>query len=197
MVYIVPTRALITEVSSRLRSLLRDKGLSDVLVRTAPFPSNEEQLQSGSVFVFTQERLMSFLNSHEDNEPYISSLIVDEAHEIQKGKRGILLQSVIDYSLKMFPAINILFASPLIKNPNYFLNVFNLNEEGKYFTEIISPVSQNIFLLNSVRMKPKFINVDLLTDTSSINIGKYRLISLIENRKLRGALMLQKLYRKI
>ncbi|MFG1491388.1 DEAD/DEAH box helicase, partial [Oceanospirillum sp. HFRX-1_2] len=103
IVYIVPTRALITEVSSRVRDSLRQYHLDNVIVRTAPFSISKEKSKNGVVYVLTQERLMNYLNDSNDEMPVITSLIVDEAHEIQNGKRGMLLQGAIGYLLKKYP----------------------------------------------------------------------------------------------
>ncbi len=110
IVYIVPTRALITEVSGRIRDMLRKYSLDKVIIRTAPFSISKEKLQNGVVYVLTQERLMSYLSDASNEMPVITSLIVDEAHEIQNGKRGMLLQSAIDYLLTRYPRTEILFA---------------------------------------------------------------------------------------
>ncbi|MFC6980124.1 DEAD/DEAH box helicase [Microbulbifer taiwanensis] len=162
IVYVVPTRALISEVAHRVRTTLRSEGLEDVIVRTAPFPIAKDKIGQAAVYIFTQERLMSFINSQE-GEPIITSLIIDEAHEIQNGKRGIILQNAIDISLSRFGDIKVLFASPLIKNPGYFLNLFSRTSNGKYFVEQISPVSQNLILVSEVKGKPKKLDISILT----------------------------------
>lgn len=171
IVYVVPTRALITEVSNRIRDSLRKYKLDDIVVRTAPFSISKDRARNGSVYVLTQERLMSFLSNDADEMPIITSLIVDEAHEIQKGKRGILLQSAIDYLLKKYPLTEILFASPLIKNPGYFFSIFDISGDGKFFTETISPVSQNIILVSDVRGKTNEIEFSLLSDGKRLPLG--------------------------
>lgn len=170
IVYVVPTRALITEVSSRIRTALYEANLTGVIVRTAPFPVDLEEIKSGAVYVLTQERLMSLINSDEENFK-VDALMVDEAHEIQKGKRGIVLQNAIDNVLSKFSGCSVLFASPLIKNPAYFLSLFNRNESGRYFVEELSPVSQNIILLSSVHGKPQQVSISQLLEGECINLG--------------------------
>lgn len=187
VVYIVPTRALITEVSSRIRDLLRQYKLDNVIIRTAPFSISKEKSQNGVVYVLTQERLMNYLSDTTGEMPTITSLIVDEAHEIQNGKRGILLQSAIDYLLKKYPRTEMLFASPLIKNPGYFFNIFNIVDSGKFFTEIISPVSQNIILVSDVAGKIREINFQLLSEGKRISLGNR-----IVDFKFRGSKSIQK-----
>lgn len=180
IVYIVPTRALITEVSLRIRHTLKEQDLEDVLVRTAPFPVAKDKIKRAVVYVFTQERLMSFINSTE-GKPYISSVIVDEAHEIQNGKRGIILQNAINITLSRFPSVTLLFASPLIKNPSYFLSLFNKNQNGKFFVEKISPVSQNIILVSEVYKKPFELNLSLVSQNRTTHVGNAK-----SKFKLRG-----------
>ncbi|MEJ2046286.1 MAG: DEAD/DEAH box helicase [Reinekea sp.] len=171
IIYIVPTRALITEVSNRIRDSLRQYKLDNIIIRTAPFSISKEKSQNGVVYILTQERLMNYLSNTADEMPIITSLIVDEAHEIQKGKRGILLQGAIDYLLKKYPSTEILFASPLIKNPGYFFNIFNISDNGKFFTETISPVSQNIILASDIPGKTKEINFNLLSNGKKLSLG--------------------------
>ncbi|WP_028113008.1 DEAD/DEAH box helicase [Ferrimonas kyonanensis] len=170
IVYIVPTRALITEVSNRIRMSLREHDLEKVVVRTAPFPISIELLEDGVIYVLTQERLTNYLNTEEEM-PAITSLVIDEAHEIQKGKRGIILQNAVDLALKKHPSAEVLFASPLIRNPGYFLNLFNIVDKGKFFTETVSPVSQNILLVSEIKGKPTQVNIESLSTNNKLDIG--------------------------
>ena len=187
IVYVVPTRALITEVSGRVRDSLRQYNLDDVVVRTAPFSISKGKAQSGVVYVLTQERLMNYLSDSIGEMPIITSLIVDEAHEIQNGKRGMLLQGAVDYLLKKYPDAEVLFASPLISNPGYFFNIFNISGNGKFFTETISPVSQNIILVSDVPRRPKEINFQLLSEGHRVPLGNRAV-----DFKFRGSKSIQK-----
>jgi len=171
IVYIVPTRALVAEVTGRIRATLRNENIIEVIVRTAPFPVLNAEKFKGVVFVLTQERLLSLLSASKPRTP-ISLLIVDEAHELQKGKRGILLQNSIDLALAQSPNAAVFFASPLIKNPSYFLDVFARQKGGTSFIEEISPVSQNIILVSPVSGKPSQIDITILTDESTVRVGK-------------------------
>lgn len=196
IVYIVPTRALITEVSKRIRDSLRQYQLEKIIVRTAPFPVSKEKAKEGVVYVLTQERLMNFLSNTTEEMPVITSLIVDEAHEIQKGKRGILLQSSIDFLLRKYPKTEILFASPLIKNPGYFFNIFDISDNGKFFTETVSPVSQNIILVSDVNRKPNEIKFELLSRDKKISLGSRSVKFKFRGKRFYKKLFLPNLYRK-
>lgn len=170
IVYIVPTRALVSEVVSRVRATLRAEALDEIVVRTAPFAVINRSKYRGIVYVLTQERLLRLLTLTTE-DANVTALIVDEAHELQKGKRGILLQNSIDMALKKFPAATIFFASPLIKNPKYLLDVFNRSGNGRYFTEEISPVSQNLVLVSEVARKPNKVKIEILTENGLVGLG--------------------------
>jgi hypothetical protein len=171
IVYVVPTRALVSEVVNRVRSTVRNEEIGNAIVRTAPFPVKESDSAIGVVYVLTQERLLRLLSILPATQP-ITTLIIDEAHELQKGKRGILLQNAIDIALRKFPQSAVLFASPLISNPAYLLSTFGRSESGRYFVERVSPVSQNIILITDIAKKPKKIDVSLLRSSETIHIGQ-------------------------
>lgn len=61
IIYIVPTRALISEVSSRIRRTIKSEEIQGVLVRTAPFPLKESRNVKNVIYVLTPERLLSLL----------------------------------------------------------------------------------------------------------------------------------------
>lgn len=170
IVYIVPTRALVSEVVSRVRGTLRAESIQEIAVRTAPFPVQDKDKHKGVVYILTQERLLRLL-SLSDQGVNITTLIVDEAHELQKGKRGILLQNSIDLATKKFSNCSLFFASPLIKNPGYLLEIFKRSKSGRYFTEEISPVSQNIILVSEVNRKKDMVHIQLLGKDSLIFLG--------------------------
>lgn len=170
IVYIVPTRALISEVSSRIRRTIKAKEIPGVLVRTAPFALKESLSVRNVIYVLTPERLLSLLKP-ENNKKNITSIFIDEAHEIQKGNRGVTLQSAVDLALSKHPSASILFASPLISNPGYFLNLFGRQDEGAFFTETVSPVSQNLILISEVLRQPSMINISLLAGGRSVSLG--------------------------
>ncbi len=170
IVYIVPTRALISEVSQRIRESLRKAKMTEIVIRTAPFPVRKEFVSKGIIYILTQERLTSLLFSEEVGL-WVTSLIVDEAHEIQKRKRGIILQNSIDAVLSRFPGIPVLIASPLISNPDYFISLFGMENNTGSIIERLSPVTQNIILVEKVKGSPKKARFSLAGQESSIDLG--------------------------
>lgn len=170
IIYIVPTRALISEVSARIRKTVKDREITGVVIRTAPFPVKDTQSLKNVIYVLTPERLLSLLKP-ENNTKKITSLFVDEAHEIQKGNRGITLQSAVDLALSLHPYASVLFASPLISNPGYFLSLFGRQDQGLFFTETRSPVSQNLLLISEAPKQTNKIQLSLLTANKNIDLG--------------------------
>ncbi|WP_164935484.1 DEAD/DEAH box helicase [Bradyrhizobium guangzhouense] len=115
--YVVPTRALISQVQADLKSSLADASVHDVEVITVP-PEPDEQLPAKVVFVLTQERLQILLNNDPDRD--VDFLVIDEAHSVQDGDRGILLQGVIDELVARKVNTQLLFASPTVSNLEVF-----------------------------------------------------------------------------
>jgi len=170
IIYVVPTRALVSEVVDRIRGTLQAKAIEKIAVRTAPFPLENSERYRGAVYVLTQERLLRLL-SWVTNDTPPTALIIDEAHELEKGKRGILLQNAVDIMIAKFPGIAVLFACPLIKNPGYLLDVFHLHKDGHYFVEEVSPVSQNIMLVSPINGEPNSAKIEQYLRGEIIQVG--------------------------
>ncbi|MBH3259071.1 DEAD/DEAH box helicase [Serratia marcescens] len=189
IVYVVPTRALISEVSNRFRYECKQSNLNDVIIRTAPEVIDIDNVEQGLIYVLTQERLVSLLsNSYGNSHFHIDTLLVDEAHEIQKGKRGIILQNAVELALERHPDMQVMFSSPLISNPEYFFSIFRWRQNGQSFIETISPVTQNILLVNQVRNNTKAVSISLNSEDRVIDLGVYKLDFILRgNRSVQKA----------
>jgi len=171
IVLIVPTRALIRELSQKVIQGLKDYGLiNDVNVRTVPI-IEEESKDKGMVYVLTQERLNTLLSEDNIN---LDTVFIDEAQEIQNN-RGVVLQNTLELLLDIFSDINLFFASPLIENPNYFNELLELDFNKNSFIEEVSPVGQNIIFLSSIKGKVKQATVNFLSNGKNINLGRLEL----------------------
>jgi replicative superfamily II helicase len=110
IVYIVPTRALITQVALDLGEFFQKAGtktMPDIV--TVP-PDSDTTLPEQAIYVMTQERVQLTLASHPEFSAAI--VVVDEAQSISDGARGVLLQWVLDDLLARNIKAQILFASP-------------------------------------------------------------------------------------
>ena len=158
IVLVVPTRALIKELSEKVLNGLKEYSLTnEISIRTVPLVE-EDNIDNGIVYILTQERLNTLIN---ETDIVINTLFIDEAQEIQSN-RGVVLQNTLELAIKKFPDINLFFASPLINNPKYFNELLNLDYEDNHFTENISPVGQNIIFLSSITKKVHQAKIELL-----------------------------------
>ncbi len=143
VVYLVPTRALIAQVSSDLAAWFSKHKPTPEIV-TVPIDA-ETALPSRAVYVMTQERLHVVLAEHPSFKA--DEVVVDEAQGIQEGARGILLQTVIDDLLRRNSGVQILFASPSIHNLEIFGRLFDLTDVT-HISSIEPTVAQNFFIVD-------------------------------------------------
>jgi replicative superfamily II helicase len=168
IVLVVPTRALIKELSEKVLNGLKEYSLTnEISIRTVPLVE-EDKIEDGIVYILTQERLNTLIN---ETDIVINTLFIDEAQEIQSN-RGVVLQNTLELAIKKFPDLNLFFASPLINNPKYFNELLNLHYEDNHFTENISPVGQNIIFLSSITRKVNQAKIELLHNNEYLELGK-------------------------
>ncbi|TGJ77235.1 DEAD/DEAH box helicase [Caproiciproducens galactitolivorans] len=151
---IVPTKALINEVSSKiindLGSLLKEKNYR--VVTSAGALALEEE--HNFIYVLTPERLLYLLIRHKDKD--IDYLFIDEAHKItSKDKRSTFYYKNIDMLAERKRKPHIIFASPNIPNPEVYLKLVPEALEAADLTDYklatsFSPVSQVKYLIDCV-----------------------------------------------
>lgn len=150
IVILVPTRALINQVTARLKRTIKNKNYKVLSHPSIPAIYKNKMLKY--VFVFTPERLVSYLG--EKDNPVINYMFVDEAHKIisEKDSRSPLYYHAI--LLAERKSIKLYFASPNIPNANIFLQLFEKStDEQIVVTE--SPVAQNRFFIDFIEEKAR------------------------------------------
>lgn len=151
--FIVPTKALINQVSQRLKEITREFGYK--VITTPIIPKVFLNQDNRYVFVFTPERLISYFM--DVNNPQIDYLMVDEAHKLLSKKdtrTPLLYHSLV---LAKRKSVNIYFASPNIPNADVFLKMINNStEESQSIIE--SPVAQNRFFIDTISDKSFMIS---------------------------------------
>lgn len=127
VVYLVPTRALIAQVSRDLRELMAaQNAIADPAeIVTVPLEAGAV-LARRCIYVMTQERLQATMSAHPGFTANV--VIVDEAQAIAEGARGVLLQWVVEDLLKRAPRAQLLFASPGVRNLDLFGRTFDLRD---------------------------------------------------------------------
>lgn len=167
-VYVVPTRALIEEVS---RDLTEDFG-SGVGVHTLPWDSEIGQ-QSKEVLVLTQERFHLLQQRLPLFSP--SLVFIDEAQKFDDGARGVLLQQVLDETVRREPTSQIIFASPMASNPEILLDGAPKASATVAIKSETVTVNQNLLFANQVRRQPLNWTLSLVTSGKAKVCGSFKL----------------------
>ncbi|MDO4256338.1 MAG: helicase-related protein [Kocuria sp.] len=165
LVYLVPTRALIEEVS---RDLGRELP-SDVDVFTMPWDPDLAESQR-TVLVVTQERLHLVLELLPSLS--VDLLFVDEAQSLAGDARGVLLQHAIERTVRRSPEARVLFASPLSSNPELLVEDAPADRRSDSFVSETVTVNQNLLWVEHINRKPQRRAVSLVSDGNSHKVGE-------------------------
>lgn len=166
--YIVPSRALINQVSEEFRV-----DLTDVEIQTA-FIENEENLFSKTIYILTPERALKIINL-EHNIPNPNIIFIDEIQGVEDEQgRGNLFEYIYGEFARLFPNAKIIMAGPNILNPQaLFTELFSLQSEVA--STSLSPVFQlkSIIQLNDNSIQFKlYDNKVIQTVKKPIESGK-------------------------
>ena len=143
VVVLVPTKALIGQTAADLRELLRD--VPEVNIATFPsLPLYLRQTYPRTIFVLTPERLLRYLSNPVRDIDY---LIVDEAQKViaKKDARSSIYYHAILETTRRF-ATKLVFASPSIKNPELFLELFGKATNGAFAVQERTVAQQRYFV---------------------------------------------------
>lgn len=145
IVILVPTRALINQVTARLKRTIINENYKVLAHPVVPAIYKNKLLKY--VFVFTPERLIAYLGEKEN--PVINYMFVDEAHKViaEKDSRSPLYYHAI--LLAERKSVKLYFASPNIPNTEIFLQLFEKSADERMTIEE-SPVAQNRFYIDYV-----------------------------------------------
>jgi len=170
--YIVPTRALIGQVESNLRQILTAHLSDDLSITSLPlhFATNKPH----NIFIYTQERYHLYL-LNQKAPPKAELIIIDEAHKIGGGRRGVLLQQVLELSTQIYPSAKYLFASPSTRNPEVMLRFMPPTRKGKVVSGEVPTVNQNLFWISPIHLKPKDWKLEVLINGEPKDLGTLKL----------------------
>ena len=154
--YIVPTRALINQVAEDFQRRLADQQANAVSVSTIPVYLGAA---AGTVlYVLTQERLERLLL--DNPQLRLENLVIDEAQMIGESSRGVLLESVLDRVLTANPETQIIFSGPIIENPDYFGDMFQLTDFVSSKTDQAT-VTQNLVFLKTTAIPESKVSIEV------------------------------------
>lgn len=156
---VVPTKALINEVSSRiitdLKELLAEKNYRVVTAGGAIALQQEHNF----ILALTPERLLYLLLERPDFK--LDYLFIDEAHKISsKDSRSPFFYKIVDLLSKRDDKTHFIFSSPNIPNPDIYLNIANISSDdiSEKMTTSYSPVSQVKYIIDLVEKEVKVHN---------------------------------------
>lgn len=151
---VVPTKALINEVRSKIVDDLKQK-LNEynyhIVVAAGDAVLESKEHNRNYIFIMTPERLLYLLI----NEPEIKLdyLFIDEAHKLSdKDKRSPFYYQVTQILTERSHRPNMIFASPNVPNPEIYLDLIpdkdSSNLVSSRLATTFSPVSQEKFIVN-------------------------------------------------
>ncbi|WP_159461360.1 DEAD/DEAH box helicase [Dysgonomonas massiliensis] len=143
VLYIVPSKALINQVSEELRL-----ELPDVIIKNAFLDKNEEEENQKLIYVITPERTIKIINSKLGMQ--LPDLIfIDEIQNVEDEQgRGNLFEYVYEELAKIKKEnIKIITAGPYISNPGEIYNELFNRKSTNIYTQL-SPVFQLKIILD-------------------------------------------------
>ncbi|MEU6141435.1 DEAD/DEAH box helicase [Streptomyces sp. NPDC047081] len=117
--YIVPTRALVNQITQRLRRDFRPLGF--VVEAAAPVfeldPTEDQLLQQKiDILVCTPEKLDLLVKSNHEAVRNLSLVVVDEAHNLADGDRGVRMELLLGTLKRERPETRFLLLTPFVPN---------------------------------------------------------------------------------
>lgn len=167
IVYIVPTRALISQVQRELERTFAKYRFKKYMVSTLPMQSAIKD-NVANILVYTQERFQILLS---DNNSHIDLLIIDEAHKLGDNYRGVLLQHAVDTAVTNNPSCKVIYASPMTSNPEILLDDSPDDINKLAMSSECTTVTQNLIWISPKPDKPKEWSLSLITATDNHSIG--------------------------
>lgn len=166
VVYVVPSRALLSQVEADLRNATPDRAFA---VTTVPLPPASDS-QEVPIYVVTPERLQVLLQA--SPELSFEVVIVDEAHLIGESSRGVILHSVLQELELRRPDAQFLFSSPHVRNPSTFGQIVGARDIHTIKTDD-SPVAQNLLLLSGDALDSRQISATLWQRETELPLGNF------------------------
>ncbi len=181
---LIPTKALINEVSSKIIEDLKDLLAEHNYRVVTSSGALVLQQQHNFVLILTPERMLYLLL--EKTKFKLDYLFIDEAHKISSGdSRSPFYYKIIDMISKRSSETHIIFSSPNIPNPEIYLNLVQdiYSNSSDTLTSAYAPVSQIKYLIDLVEKRVHYYNnrSQILSQIGTINrdIELSKLISII------------------
>ena len=165
-VVVVPTKALISEITSELINELGEQ----LKIKNYKVVNSWHEIQNDSkynyIMIYTQERFLSHLLN---NKMQIGYVFIDEAHKMfYEDTRSVYFYKIIDILNGYANIPKIFFSAPLITNPDEFLKLLPTTLSKTYKVFEFSPVNQQKYIVDYDGK-----NIRIFNDLSSSFIELY------------------------
>lgn len=174
VMYLVPTRALITQVSRSIRA-----GMAGASDRVAPPEVPTVPIEAAmtpparAVYVLTPERAQVLLATHPGLA--VNAVVVDEAQLVADGARGVRLHTVLRDLIGRNPEAQLMFASPGVRNLDVFGRLLGV-PDVQTLRSREPTVAQNLILVRVDDPGAGGISLRLLADDGDrLEVGELRL----------------------
>lgn len=173
IVFIVPTKALINQVSNVLKSQFHEKAH----VYTTYIANKEDDL--ATIYVLTPERCLKLLQDKNITPPEL--IFMDEVHNIESGARGVIFENILYRVISTWDSTQLVVAGPFISS----------------LSDSIKKIGNISIIDHQTLSSPVFQVRSALTFFPSQKIARYK-ISSPTQRIISGEIKLKKsLYSKI
>lgn len=183
MAYIVPSRALISQVRNNLADMFSEYGITPRII-TLP-TLYRHSTDRGTILVMTQERIERLFSVTSDLS--LQALVIDEAHKLGEGARGVVLQRVIDETLARSRMCKVVLAAPHAKNTEVLLPRSSASVSLEAPPVVISDsrptVLQNLLWITPIPRRVSRWSVTLVHDDQLGVIGEFQLGSRVTGKK--------------
>jgi hypothetical protein len=173
--YVVPSRALISQMRRNIEDMLRKCGIRPRIVTLPTLYREDSQRQT--ILVMTQERIERLFAVNSDIA--FQTIVVDEAHKLGEGPRGVILQRVIDKALSRHSDCRIIMAAPNAENAEILLPRSSHHtvrrNEAKIVTDSHPTVLQNLFWVTPIPRRRARWKIVLVRQGQVRDVGEFQL----------------------
>lgn len=164
-VYIVPSRALIYQVSASFKKNLKDDG---IVIRTG-FGDDDNAITKKEIIVVTPERCLKLLelSSNSKSSTDIDVIFIDEIQNVEKGSRGILLEYILKELHIRWPNAKLVTAGPYLERSEKLLLELNVESVTPQMTTL-SPVLQIKTVISASKQNKKALKASLISPSGRI-----------------------------
>lgn len=137
--YIVPSRALINQVSEEFR---KEVNLEEVDVNTTYLATHDSVYKEKQLYILTAERCLKLLQDAYERELVFDLIFIDEIQNLEnEDGRGSVLEYVLTELGALFPTAKIIIAGPnIIETGRLYNDIFN--QQSVPVETTVSPVFQ-------------------------------------------------------